>query len=188
VTSSRRSRADGVANRRRVLEAARRAFIEHGNDTEMRQVAELAGVGIATLYRGYGNKEGLLVAVCDQAKGDFLALIEKAAASADPVAAMRQFIVDAVAFAVGWGPVFELFAATPAAHGWLWSAELGRPLRRVIEDGVAAGRFSRQADIDSVVHLILGAVISIAHTRDSGAQPTGEVLADTVLGMLVVRS
>jgi AcrR family transcriptional regulator len=187
VTSSRRARSDGVANRQRVLTAARSIFVEHGGAAEMRQVAELAGVGIATLYRGYGNKEGLLLAVCDQAKADFIALLDKAAESDDQVAAMRRFLIEAVAFAVEWGPVFELLASYPADQGWLWSADLGRPLRRLVEDGMAAGKFSSEANIHAVVHLILGAMISIAHTRDGENNVTGEALADAVMSMLVPR-
>jgi AcrR family transcriptional regulator len=187
MTSSRRARADGRANRERVLAAARDVFRERGSEAEMREVAERAGVGIATLYRGYGNKEGLLLSVCDQAKADFIALLDKAAESDDQVAAMRQFVIEAVAFAVEWGPVFELLASYPAAQSWLWSADLGKPLRRLVEDGMAAGRFSSEANIHAVVHLILGAMISIAHTRDSGSYVTGEALADAVMGLLVPR-
>lgn len=188
MTSSRRGRADGIANRGRVLAAARRVFIEQGSAAEMRDVAELAGVGIATLYRGYGNKEGLLLAVCDQAKADFVALLDKAAASDEAPSAMRSFLIEAVAFAREWGPVFQLLANYPAAQGWLWSADLGRPLRALVEEGIATGRFANTADIHAVVHLILGALISIAHTRDAEGIVTGEALADAVLSLLVPRS
>ena len=176
-----------MANRERVLAAARQVFREQGQSAEMRQVAALAGVGIATLYRGYGNKEGLLLAVCDGARSDFVALIDKAAASGDPVSAMRQFLIEAVAFAREWGPVFELLASYPAAHSWLWSADLGRPLRQLVEDGMAAGKFSPETNVHAVVHLILGAMISIAHTHDPENNVTGEALADAVLGLLVRR-
>lgn len=47
-----------------ILEAARRLFLEHGYvSTGMETVAEVAGVGIKTVYRHFENKEALFLAV-----------------------------------------------------------------------------------------------------------------------------
>lgn len=48
----------------RVLDAAARLFAERGYQaTTTRQIAELAGVNEVTVFRGFGNKQGVLAAV-----------------------------------------------------------------------------------------------------------------------------
>lgn len=54
--------------RRRVVAAAREAFIEQSfSGTTMRVVADRAGVSVETIYKGFGSKGGLARAVVDAA-------------------------------------------------------------------------------------------------------------------------
>jgi AcrR family transcriptional regulator len=62
-------RADAARNRRRVLEAAARLFADQGPEAvSMDAVAAAAGVGKGTLYRRFGDREGLLLALLDDAE------------------------------------------------------------------------------------------------------------------------
>ncbi|MEV6824414.1 helix-turn-helix domain-containing protein [Amycolatopsis sp. NPDC051102] len=62
-----RERADAARNRIRVLEAAEALFAERGVDAvTMDDVAGAAGVGKGTLYRRFGDKGGLAMALLDQ--------------------------------------------------------------------------------------------------------------------------
>jgi AcrR family transcriptional regulator len=62
-----KERADAARNRARVLDAAARLFREHGvADVSMDQVAAAAGVGKGTLFRRFGDKAGLAVALLDE--------------------------------------------------------------------------------------------------------------------------
>jgi AcrR family transcriptional regulator len=56
-------RADARLNRRRVLAAARDVFVELGADAPLDLVARRAGVGIATLYRHFPDRDALMRAV-----------------------------------------------------------------------------------------------------------------------------
>src|SRR5438270_9690760 len=56
-------RADAARNRAHVLAAARDVFVEHGADAPLDDIARHAGVGIATLYRRFPDREALLRAV-----------------------------------------------------------------------------------------------------------------------------
>lgn len=59
-------RADAARNRARILDAAQCLFAEHGVETvSMDQVARAAGVGKGTLFRRFGDKAGLAVALLD---------------------------------------------------------------------------------------------------------------------------
>ncbi|MFC5667199.1 TetR/AcrR family transcriptional regulator [Kitasatospora misakiensis] len=61
-----KERADAARNRVAVLEAAARLFAEHGVEAvSMDQVAAAAGVGKGTLFRRFGDKSGLAVALLD---------------------------------------------------------------------------------------------------------------------------
>jgi AcrR family transcriptional regulator len=65
-------RADAMRNRGRLLEAAARLVAERGAEhVTMREVAEAAGVGKGTLFRRFGDRDGLLLALLHEAEGEF---------------------------------------------------------------------------------------------------------------------
>jgi AcrR family transcriptional regulator len=76
-------RADARRNHEQVLAAAREAFVEAGPGVPLEDVARRAGVGIATLYRRFGDREGLLRAVVVAALEDSRAAAQAALESAD---------------------------------------------------------------------------------------------------------
>jgi AcrR family transcriptional regulator len=60
-------RADAVANRRRVVEAARRIIARDGAEAlRMDAVAAEAGVGKGTVFRRFGDRAGLVRALLDE--------------------------------------------------------------------------------------------------------------------------
>ncbi|NED94886.1 TetR/AcrR family transcriptional regulator [Phytoactinopolyspora alkaliphila] len=66
-TSPPTERADAARNRAVVLESAARLFAEHGVDNvSMDAIATAAGVGKGTLFRRFGDKAGLAVALLDK--------------------------------------------------------------------------------------------------------------------------
>src|SRR4051794_14417580 len=56
-------RADGVRNRRRVLDAATAAFAAEGLSVPVAEIARLAGVGTGTVSRHFPTKEALYEAI-----------------------------------------------------------------------------------------------------------------------------
>ncbi|WP_336210302.1 TetR/AcrR family transcriptional regulator [Nonomuraea sp. LPB2021202275-12-8] len=64
-------RADAARNREKVLAAAAALFAEKGiEDVSMDAVAAAAGVGKGTLFRRFGDKSGLAVALLDERERD----------------------------------------------------------------------------------------------------------------------
>ncbi|MDX6763951.1 MULTISPECIES: TetR/AcrR family transcriptional regulator [Streptomyces] len=55
-----RPRADAVRNRERILAAAREAFVEFGSAAPLDEVARRAGIGNATLYRHFPDRDTLV--------------------------------------------------------------------------------------------------------------------------------
>jgi AcrR family transcriptional regulator len=89
-------RADARRNHEQVLAAAREVFVERGAGAPLEEVAGRAGVGIATLYRRFGDREGLLRAVVLQALEDSRVAAESALAAAvedtDGLTALGQYM------------------------------------------------------------------------------------------------
>jgi AcrR family transcriptional regulator len=94
--SAGRLRADARRNHAQVLVAAREAFVEVGPGVPLEEVARRAGVGIATLYRRFGDRAGLLRAVVIAALEDSRAAAEAALAStgegADGLGALAEYM------------------------------------------------------------------------------------------------
>ncbi|MDQ3403588.1 MAG: TetR/AcrR family transcriptional regulator [Actinomycetota bacterium] len=89
-------RADAARNRRRILAAARGLFTQRGVDrVTMDQVAAAAGVGKGTLFRRFGDKSGLAVALLNEGESDLRARVSQGAAplgpGADPVDRLLAF-------------------------------------------------------------------------------------------------
>ena len=60
-------RADARRNRLKILDAAERLFAQHGvANVSMDAVAKMAGVGKGTLFRRFGDRAGLAVALLDE--------------------------------------------------------------------------------------------------------------------------
>lgn len=60
---AKRRRADAFANVNRIVAAAREVFSVQGDSATLTDVATLAGVGNATLYRHFANRQALAAAV-----------------------------------------------------------------------------------------------------------------------------
>lgn len=86
-------RADARANREAIVAAANRQVAAHGVDVSLSAVADDAGVGIATLYRNFPNREDLVSAVLVDLESRMMAIIERAGAriEQDPVEGWQEF-------------------------------------------------------------------------------------------------
>ncbi|MFJ5886257.1 TetR/AcrR family transcriptional regulator [Kitasatospora cineracea] len=60
VTAAPVRRADAARNRARIVAAAREAFVEHGALASLDEIARRAGVGNATLYRNFADRQALI--------------------------------------------------------------------------------------------------------------------------------
>ncbi|MFF9808700.1 TetR/AcrR family transcriptional regulator [Streptomyces coeruleorubidus] len=55
-----RPRADALRNRERIVTAAREMFVEHGPEVPLDDIARRAGVGNATVYRNFPDRDALV--------------------------------------------------------------------------------------------------------------------------------
>ncbi|MEO7269459.1 MAG: TetR/AcrR family transcriptional regulator [Knoellia sp.] len=77
-------RADAESNRRRIVSAAQQVFGEQGVAAPLTEVADRAGVGIATLYRRFPTRQALVEEAFEDAFAAYDASADMAVAEDDP--------------------------------------------------------------------------------------------------------
>ncbi|WP_227025140.1 TetR/AcrR family transcriptional regulator [Streptomyces tsukubensis] len=97
-----RPRADALRNRERIVTAAREMIVEHGTEVPLDEVARRAGVGNATLYRHFPDRDDLMGYVVLSVMDRIAALVEEALAEdADAFDGLRRFAHAAVDERIG---------------------------------------------------------------------------------------
>ncbi|MFF7985777.1 TetR/AcrR family transcriptional regulator [Streptomyces sp. NPDC007901] len=79
VTTGKTPRKDAARNRRRILEAAELVFARRGLDGSVEEVAASAGVGVASVYRAFGSKAGLVKEVFEDVLDRAIAVLDECA-------------------------------------------------------------------------------------------------------------
>ncbi|MFI9255755.1 TetR/AcrR family transcriptional regulator [Streptomyces sp. NPDC053069] len=88
-----RPRADALRNRERIVTAAREMFVEHGPDVPLDEIARRAGVGNATVYRNFPDREALVrEVVCSVMDRTAEAAEVALAETGDAFAALERFV------------------------------------------------------------------------------------------------
>ena len=95
--AARSRRADAARNQGKVLDAAERLFARDGVErVTMQAVAKEAGVGVGTLYRGFGDKAGLAMALLGERERQFQELMISGppplGPGAEPVERLTAFV------------------------------------------------------------------------------------------------
>lgn len=162
-------RADAVANRAKVLAAARVAFTTEGLDVSLDEIARRAGVGAGTVHRHFATKAELIDAVLAAAVEDLVATASSYAESDDAGAALRAFLVHLVTEGAA---AHELAARLRGGAGDVDAAVSG-PVADL--DRAMAILLSRARDVggvrDDIDERDLGAIIAAAHA--AYVHPTG---------------
>jgi AcrR family transcriptional regulator len=85
-------RADAQRNYDRLLEEARQAFIVHGTDVALEDIARHAGVGIGTLYRHFPDRYTLMNAVFENELDALTQRAQELVTADDPAAALTGWL------------------------------------------------------------------------------------------------
>ncbi|MGX6600718.1 TetR/AcrR family transcriptional regulator [Micromonosporaceae bacterium Da 78-11] len=105
-------RADARRNRASLVAAAQEVFGDAGLDAPLDDVAKRAGVGSATLYRRFSNRQELLWEVFADRMSAYLRAADEALAMADPWAAFVGFLHHACELQAGDRGLSELLTTT----------------------------------------------------------------------------
>ena len=160
-------RRDAQRNRERILVAARQVFAERGLDATLDDVAAFAGVGVATVYRRYPNKDALVEQLFAERIDELVTLAEASLSTPDAWGAFVGFLER----------ITEVFATDRALAHLVLRTDRGReriadarerlqaPVAALVERAKAGGRLRSDfvtGDL-GMVHTMLAAVVQETH-------------------------
>jgi AcrR family transcriptional regulator len=153
----RRVRADAQRNIDALLEAAKAIFSKSGVDAPVREIAEMAGVGIGTIYRHFPQRSDLIAAVF---KREIDACADTApilAAEHEPGEALARWMQRYAAFvATKRGLAPALHSGNPAfetLRGY-FEQRLRPALRTLLKSAAAAGEVRTDVDGDEILSAV----------------------------------
>lgn len=173
--ASRERRSDAVANRDRIVEAARAELSKSNGaaaDLKLHGVAKSAGVGQGTLYRHFPTREHLLAEVYRSELTDLVDAVAPLLADHPPLRALTCWLARLVEYA----RVKRGVIAAIEASAWrdLYSDQhhrLDEALGMLLDRGKAAGAVRDGVDAADVI-LLLGAVGRIPESEWDRRVPT----------------
>jgi DNA-binding transcriptional MerR regulator/AcrR family transcriptional regulator len=156
-TASRRLRADAQRNIDSLLEAAKAVFRTSGVDAPAKEIADLAGVGVGTLYRHFPQRSDLIRAVfqrgvdaCADAGPALAAAHEPAAALAKWLHRFTEFVATKRGFATALhsgDPAFD------ALSGYFYQ-RLEPTLGALLEAATASGEIRADISAKDLLHAV----------------------------------
>jgi AcrR family transcriptional regulator len=150
-------RADAQRNLGLVLDAAAEAFAAHGPGVSVDEIARLAGVGHATVFRRFPTKDALIAAIVELRVQELLAEAESAAASENAGAGVRQFLLRVAELHERDGRLFECFDRCEATPALARLHELGTELVARAQAAGALRDDVTPADVERLFHAVLTA-------------------------------
>jgi AcrR family transcriptional regulator len=141
-TAPRRMRSDAQRNLGSLLEAAKTVFADSGVDAPAKEIADLAGVGVGTLYRHYPQRSDLVKAVFQREVDACADAAPALTAEHEPVVALAKWLDRFTEFvATKRGLASALHSGDPAFDALpdYFMQRLGPALGGLLEAAVAAG-------------------------------------------------
>jgi AcrR family transcriptional regulator len=161
-------RADARRNRERILEAGRDAFIDRGQDVQMDEIAQRAGVGVGTLYRHFPTKEALVMELVHQSVQTCIVSTVQALDHEDPWAAVEWLIRDHARNMSSNRGLRDALAGIKFQDDNPWDdPELRAQAASVIERAQRAGAMRADITVDDWQALMCGLSAAIAYGGDA---------------------
>jgi TetR/AcrR family transcriptional repressor of mexCD-oprJ operon len=165
-----------------ILDAAATVIAEHGENATMADVAESAGVGRATLYRYFANRDELLRALAEAAIDDASARIADAELEdVDVPEALARLTRALVSCGSKYSVIIDDIRHVDPEE---LESRIGEPVRSVMRRGVADGTLRRDLPIELLVGLwsgLLGAAIRSLTPLKLGVEPASAAVTSVFL-------
>jgi AcrR family transcriptional regulator len=165
-----------------ILDAAAHVFSEHGNAANLADVAAVAGVSRATLYRYYLNREALLKALGAHALAELASRLNDAGLERATVEEAVERLARAI---VAVGERYAVLAGGQCTPDEAEAERLvGAPMRAVFERGIASGLMRQDLPADVLLELFAGtlmAAIKLTQRQQLGAEEASAAAAAVFL-------
>jgi AcrR family transcriptional regulator len=145
-------RADAVANRATLLDAATRVLLRDGPHAPMKAIADEAGVGIGTLYRNFADRGDLWAAVVHRSYELVADLVAEAAGDGgDPVDVLLRYLTRVVGERHRLALPMHGSPAPERADTRELAAGISRSLDAFLQRGAASGAIRPDAVATDVI-------------------------------------
>jgi AcrR family transcriptional regulator len=165
----RRLRADAQRNIDSLLEAAKAVFATSGVDAPAKEIADLAGVGVGTLYRHFPQRSDLVKAVFQREVDACADAAPALAAAHEPGAALAMWLRRYTEYlATKRGLATALHSGDPAyrALPGYFRQRLGPALGSLLEAAIASGEIRAGISAQDLLHAVANLCLPVA---DEGA-------------------
>ncbi|GAA2646452.1 TetR/AcrR family transcriptional regulator [Dactylosporangium fulvum] len=156
-------RQDARENRERILSAADHVFGTRGEAGSTEEVARLAGVGIATVFRHFPTKEALIEAALVRHYTGLLDRTRAAAAAPDPTAALPALIREMIERGASKLTLASMLGDAPPAVVTV-AGEVKAAVDMALRRAQAAGAVRPDVDVEELYLLIRGLAQTTAAT------------------------
>jgi AcrR family transcriptional regulator len=162
-------RADAARNRERIVAAAKAAFADRGVDVPLDEIAQRAGVGIATLYRRFPTRDALLAAAFEDRLAAYAAVAREALRSRDPWSGFCDYVERVCAMqAADRGTRDVLTMTFPTAKGLEAQRDQAfRDFRELVGRAQAAGQLRADFVAEDFILLLMANAGVVRGTRDA---------------------
>jgi AcrR family transcriptional regulator len=160
----RRLRADAQRNIDSLLEAAKTVFGTSGVDAPAKQIADLAGVGVGTLYRHFPQRSDLVKAVFQREVDACANAATTLAAAHEPGAALAKWLHRYTEFlATKRGLAAALHSGDPAycALPAYFMQRLGPALGSLLEAATASGEIRGGISAKDILHAVANLCVPV---------------------------
>jgi AcrR family transcriptional regulator len=159
-------RADAQRNYDRLLEEATQAFMVHGTEVALEDIARHAGVGIGTLYRHFPDRYTLMNAVFEQEVVKINERARELLDAPDPVEALTQWLRSVAVHSTMYRGLAKAIMSAPDAKMPACKALLrtsGETLLRRAQD---TGAVRTDTTIGDLLKLVNAIVLTAENNRD----------------------
>jgi AcrR family transcriptional regulator len=181
VDAPRRLRSDAQRNIGSLLEAAKAVFGTSGVDAPAREIADLAGVGVGTLYRHFPQRSDLVVAViqrdidaCADAASTLSAAHEPGVALAKWLGRYTEFLATKRGLAAALHSGDPAFDALP---GYFFE-RLGPALGLLLETATASGEIRAGISSKDLLYAVANLCLPVADEGVAYSQRMVALLID----------
>jgi AcrR family transcriptional regulator len=179
----RRLRADAQRNIGSLLEAAKAVFATSGVDAPAKEIADLAGVGVGTLYRHFPQRSDLVKAVFQHEVDACAAAAPALAAAHEPAEALEKWVLRYTGFLAtkhGLGPALHSGDPAFAALPGYFAQRLGPALGSLLEAAEASGEIRGDVNATDLLYAVANLSLPAA---DHGIGYSQRMVALLVDGM-----
>jgi AcrR family transcriptional regulator len=156
----------------RILAAAQEVFAAHGLDASLGEIAHVAGVGIGSIYRRFGNKDDLIQTLAERR---FSEIVERMSHALDADDAWEAFATEfrrsVAEYASDRGFLELVIGSVTGSLGWARGSE---PVR------LRAAMKTWSAQVQNVIDRLITRAQAAGELRDD---VTGSVIADLSIAL-----